>query len=65
LLLLSGTEVVHYYTVIPPSLFGDDSNQQSVSDGRALFMMIKIYSDGFLTSRFINQLRPGLLLSLM
>jgi len=59
-LLLSGTDVVHYYTVIPPSLFGDHPNQQSVSDGHAVFMMIKIYRDGFLTPQFISLLRPGL-----
>jgi len=56
----TGTDVVHCYTVIAPSLLGDHPNEQQVNDGRALFMMIKIYRDGVLTP-VIGQLRPGML----
>ena len=55
---VSGTDVVQCYTIVPPSLLGDHSDQQKVDDGRALFMMIKIYRDGLLTP-FIGRLRPG------
>ena len=57
---MTGTDVVHCYTVIAPSLLGDHPNEQKVRDGRALFMMIKIYRDGVLTP-VIGQLRPGTL----
>ena len=55
---VTGTDLVHCYTVIAPSLMGDHADEQKVAGGRALFMMIKIYRDGMLTP-LIGQLRPG------
>ena len=51
-------DIVHCYTVIPPSLAGDHPGERMVRDGRGLNMMIKIYRDGVLTP-LIGQLRPG------
>ena len=58
---MSGTDIAHCYTVIPPSLTGDHSNEQKFLEGRALFMMIKVYRDGLLTP-FIGRLQSGRLL---
>jgi cytochrome-b5 reductase len=55
---VAGTNIVHAYTVIPPSLVGDHSVERKVRDGRCLCMMIKIYHSGVLTP-LVGQLRPG------
>lgn len=54
---ISGIDIVRSYTVVLPSLH-KDSQDSRVQDGRALYLLVKIYKDGAFTP-WLNNLTPG------
>ena len=54
----AGTDVVHSYTVVPPSLLGDHPAEDQVREGRLICLMVKIYPHGLMTP-LIGQLQLG------